>query len=573
MTDTLPAAARLSPEARRRAAWRIRQTGDISPWPRLDWFNSEPCARHAPELSILCRRCGIEPRAHQRIGAAWMYFGLPGLLGDTVGSGKTAQILLLLAMCRQNGELGPHNRAVIVTKAAAIHDPWANELRRCTPGLKVIIADGDRDSRMHAYRGDWEVAVVSDRTLAPAAGRKAQRDGDVEMLLQLPVGILVYDDVDPMRNPESKTAIAVNRLAARCARVHGAHATPLQKQLRDLWGMLEAVGGQDALGSLEWMLSQYESTQRRVITTADPRDKTKRSAVQRVVQVDNGVTSNPRKLAEFRQKVAPLVLRRTVADFGDDVTLPQVQYNPVMIDLNPRQRARYQSLADGVLRRLRADGGVEVTRMQAGAAFTRGRQICSGLAALDGAWGDDSAKLDWAMRGLTGDLAEEKVVCFIEFKPNVAAMSARLKEAGIGHVLMWSAETDKRERQRRLEAFREDPACRVLVGTTTIQTSLNLQVARHLMGIGSILNAQGMEQLIGRVRRVGSPHPTVWFHHLLAAGTLEEAFLSLLRREGEMSDVVWDETASTFARLTPRQMLRLIATGRTAPVRGEPVAA
>jgi SNF2 family DNA or RNA helicase len=572
VTTPLRDAAGLSTEARRRAAWSIRQQKDIDPWPELEWFNTAPCARHE-QLDILCRRCGIMPRAHQRIGAAWMYYGLPGLLGDTVGSGKTAQILLMLAMCKQNGELGPRNRAVIVTKAAAVHDPWANELKRLTPGLKVLIADGDRDSRVRGYLGDWEVAVVSDRTLAPAEGRKARREGDIELLMQLDIGILVYDDVDPMRNPESKTAIAVNRLASRCTRVHGAHATPLQKQLRDLWGMLEPAGGEAALGSLDWMLSKYEAAERRVIVTADPRDRRGRTAMSRVVQPNNGITSNPARLAEFRRKVAPLVLRRTASDFGDDVTLPQVQYTPVMVDLSPRQRTRYRELSDGVLRRLRADGGVEITRAQAGAAFTRARQVCSGLATLDGVALDDSAKLDWAMREVTGDLAEEKVVCYVGFRPNVAALSARLTAAGVGHVLMWSQETDKRERQRRLEAFRYDPACRVLVGTTTIQTSLNLQVARYLIAVDTILNVQGMEQLFGRVRRVGSPYPTVYLLHLLAAGTLEEAFLSMLRREGVMSDAVWDEQANTFAQLTPRQMLRLIATGRLEPVRGEAAAA
>ena len=53
------------------------------------------------------------------------------------------------------------------------------------------------------------------------------------------------------------------------------------------------------------------------------------------------------------------------------------------------------------------------------------------------------------MREITGDLHQEKVVVFIDFKPNVAAMSRRLEAAGIGHVLMWSSETSQRERARR----------------------------------------------------------------------------------------------------------------------------
>jgi SNF2 family DNA or RNA helicase len=571
VTDTLPEAARLSRVSRGRAADRIRMLPDIDPWPQLDWFNTAPCPAHAPDRQILCRQCGIWPHAHQRIGSAWMYLGLPGLLGDTVGSGKTAQILLLLAMCKQTGELGPRNRAVIVTKAAAVHDPWANELRRLTPRLKVFIADGDPASRASGYLGDWEVAVVSDRALSSVSGGKIKRDGDVALLLQQPVGILIYDDVDPMRTAGTRTSIAVNQLAARCTRVHGVHATPLQKQLKELWFMLQPVGGEAVLGSLDFMESRYVAAKRSVIETNDPADKTGRTKILRVVYEGSGVTDNPQRVREYRAKVARLVLRRTAKDFTD-LTMPEVSYDPIFLDLSPRQRSRYNELANGTLRVLREDGGVSVTRVQALALFTRGRQICSGLASLDGLAGDDSAKLDWAMREITGDLHQEKVVVFIDFKPNVAAMSRRLEAAGIGHVLMWSSETSQRERARRLERFREDPSCRVLVGTSTIKTSLNLQVARHLIAADTIPNAQGMEQLIGRERRIGSAYPTVFFHHLMARGTLEEAFLSMLRREGVMSDVVWDERASTFAGLTVRQTLRLIASGRLEPVRGEAAA-
>jgi SNF2 family DNA or RNA helicase len=571
VTDTLPEAARLSRENRGRAADRIRMLPDIDPWPELDWFNTAPCAAHAPDRQILCQRCGIWPYAHQRVGAAWMYLGLPSMLTDTVGSGKSAQILLLLAMCKQTGELGPHNRAVIVTKASAVHDPWANELRRLTPRLKVFIADGDPASRSSGYLGDWEVAVVSDRALSAVAGGKVKRDGDVALLLQLPVGILIYDDVDPMRSEGTRTSVAVNQLAARCTRVHGAHATPLQKQLRELWFMLEPVGGEAVLGSADFVQSRYVAAQRHVIETNDPADRTGKTKMLRVVYDGTGITDNPQRVREFRAKVSRLVLRRTAKDFRD-LTMPAVSYNPVLLDLNPRQRARYNELAAGSLRVLRADGGASVTRVQSLALFTRGRQICSGLASLDGVAGDDSAKLDWVMREITGDLHEEKVVVFVAFKANVAALSRRLEAAGTGHVLMWSGETNQRERARRLERFREDPSCRVLVGTSTIQTSLNLQVAPHLIAADTLLNAQAMEQLIGRVRRVGSAHRTVFFHHLMARGTLEEAFLSMLRREGLMSDVVWDERASTFAGLTVRQTLRLIASGRLEPVRGEAAA-
>jgi SNF2 family DNA or RNA helicase len=556
----LPDAALLPREARRDAADRVRLLHDIQPWPELKYFNTAPCARHAG-LNPLCRRCGVRLRRHQRTGSAWLYLGNPGMLSDTVGSGKTATVLAVLAMCKESGELGLHNRAVIVCRAAAVQDPWGNELRRLLPGVSVYVADGDRQQRIRGYMGNWEVVVVSDRTFSGARGKKLSREGDVGLLDGFPVGILIYDDIDPLRNNETEASVAVNRLAAGCTRVIGLHATPLQKQLVELWCELQPVGARDALGSLDWVRSRYVGQQQKWIVTRDPNDPTGRRTERKRVYVDNGITTNPRLVAEFRAAVRPLVLRRTAAEM-DDVELPGVVYDPIFLDLSPRQRARYEELRGGILRRL-SDAGAVVTQAQAGAAFTRARQICSGLASLDqGAGADDSAKLDWVTGRLTGDLAGEKAVCFIYFKDNVAAFSRRLEAAGIRHVLMWSAETDKRERQRRLEAFREDPECQVLVGTTTIEASLNLQVARQLMLVDTIPNPARMEQLVGRVRRQGSPYPTVYVHHLLARGTVEEAFLPMLRREAEMADVVWDEDESMFTSLSPRDMLRLIATGR-----------
>lgn len=561
MTPELPDAAQMSRDDRRKYAERVRRLQDIQPFPELEWFNSSPCDKHET-LNILCRRCGIRLRRHQRIGATWMYLGIPGLLSDTMGSGKTAQMCAMLAMCKQNGELGIHNRAVIVCKAPAMWDPWGNELRRLLPGINVFVADGDREQRIRGYMGNWEIAVVSDRTFAGAHGRKQSREGDVELFESFPVGILIYDDIDPMRNHLTETSIAINRLAAQCKRVHGAHATPMQKRLPELWCFLQPVGGRNALGSLDKVRNTYAGQGKKTVLTRDPNDPTGRKRIRRQVNVSNGITTDPKKVKEFQAKIRPLVLRRTAADIDGDTAMPAVQYNPVFLDLNPRQRTRYEELRRGTLRRLKEDG-VEVTQAEAAAAFLRGWQICSGLAALDeGPDADDSVKFDWTMDLLTGDLSDEKAVCFVYFKDNVAALARRLKAEGIGGVLMWSAETDKRERARRLARFREDPACRVLIGTSTIEASLNLQVSRNLIASDTILNPARMAQLVGRVARVGSPYPTVYVHHLLARGTQEDAYLPMLRREGEIADTVWGEKESLFTALGPRQIMRLVAYGR-----------
>lgn len=557
----LPDVSALTAEQRRTAAWRVKGAPDIQPWPDLEYFNSEPCSRHE-QVSPLCRRCGIILRRHQRVGASWMYLAGQGLLSDTMGSGKTAQVIAVLAMCRQSGELGLHNRAVVVCKAAAIHDPWGDELRRLAPGLSVFVADGDRDSRIAGYMGNWEVVVVSDRTFSPARGAKKSRDGDVEYLTQFPVGMLFFDDIDPMRNYTTETSYAINRLAGECTRVFGLHGTPLQKRITELWSFLQPVGGRAALGPVSRVRQRYVTQRKIYITVPDKNDPMGRRRVRRPVMVDNGLTDNKERIAEFQRAIAPLVLRRTAEDLDADTAMPAVQPNPVWLDLSARQRARYEDLRRGVLTRLTA-AGEEVSYTEAAASFTRGWQICSGLAALDEGEGSDvSVKLDWVVDALTHDLADEKAVVFIYFKPNVAALSARLRDEGIEHVKFWSSETDKTVRHARLVRFREDPACRVLIGTTTIEQSLNLQSARHIIAVDTVLNPARMAQIVGRVRRQGSPFGTVYFHHLLARNTQEDGYLPLLRREQAMADAVWGEDSELWEGLTPAMLMRLVALGR-----------
>jgi SNF2 family DNA or RNA helicase len=549
---TLADPRRLTTAQRHAAADRVRTLN--VPHREFRYFNSSPCREHA-ELAQGCLRCGIRLRRHQRTGTAWMWVRGQGLLGDSVGLGKTAQVAAVIALGKETGELGYGNRTVVVCRAAAVRQ-WAAELRRLLPEVQVITADGTPGERLRAYLGAWEVCVISDRTLSPAgrAGQPGARDGDVERLRELPVGMVVFDDIDAMRNGSTKTAYAVKRLAANADRVYGVHGTPLQKRLKELYYFLEPVGGREVLGTVAAFTQRYVSKSRKILWVRDKRDPTGRRRKKVVVWLDTGVKQD--RLPEFKRLVAPMILRRTVDDL-DDVELPAAQVNNVWLDLLPQQQARMDELKAGTLRRLR-ERGAEITQVEAGAAFTRGRQINSGLAALDDA-NDVSVKLDWVTDMVTGDLSGGKVVIFIYFKPNIAAMSARLEAAGVGHVLMWSTESKAAVRAERIDRFWNDPDCQVLVGSPTIEASLNLQVAGHLIAADQLWNPQRMNQLLGRVQRQGSRHQMVVFHQLLINGTLDEDFLPLMESEQALADSVWDDTGEIYSRASPRRLMQMVA--------------
>ena len=539
-----------------RRADRVHAARDVT-LPRLEYWNYSPCQQHAASGSPdpFCVGCGGLFRRHQRVGVTWLWLAKKGLLGDPTGTGKTINILGLLAMLKQSGELAaqaPGQRCVIVAGAA---EQWRDECRRFLPGVLATAATGTAQRRAARYLDPWEILIISPETLRLREIRRngsATRAGDLEILEQFDIGTLVFDDVDAMRHSSSKTAYAIKRLAERCHRVVGVHATPIQKRPMEIYDYLLPVGGAEMFGppalfrhtDIEYEQDYYEARDRFGHTVVKSRRKE--------VRIKNG--------EQLRRLAAPMVLRRTPAEI-DDVEMPELVPSTAWVDLHPAQKARYAELKTGVLRIIR-DTGERTERAEAVAQFIRGWQICSGLAALDGeGTGAPSAKADWAVDKITGDFSEDggKTVIFCYFLPNLADLSARLTAEGVGHVIRWGRNQNRDDRHADLLRFREDPDCRVLLGTTTIERSLNLQAARHMAALDTIINPARMRQIAGRVARIGSRQPTVYFHTVLARDTQEAAYPGILQREQALADWLWSEQSDLFPALSPMALLRMIS--------------
>jgi len=256
-----------------------------------------------------------------------------------------------------------------------------------------------------------------------------------------------------------------------------------------------------------------------------------------------------------------MCLRRTADDI-DDVDLPTIIPNTVWLDLSPAQRDKYEKLRQGVLQIIKAEG-TSVKHARAAAQFVYGQQICAGLATIgepDGA--GTSSKLDWILDHLTGDLSDQKIVIFAQFTNTVEALAVRLSGAGIGHATIWGRQPDKAVRATAMKRFWDDDNCRVLMGTSAIEQGLNLQIARHMINIDQLMNPARMQQLAGRIRRVGSAYKSVYIHNLLTRNTQEEGYLDLLQREQALADHIWDEANQLYEALSPLALLQLIGRRR-----------
>lgn len=546
---------------RERLANKIRLKKDFK-LPKLDAWNYELCRKHRNGWSEEyydketdtdktrtiterpkpgCRKCGIHFRQHQRVSIFWLYLKKRALLADTMGSGKTTSAGGLLAMLKQTGELGitrdAVGRAIIVPRSPALHQ-WYDELLRMIPGLNIAIAEGSQKKRKNLYQQPWEVLLIGPDMLR----------NDYELLKKFPLSLVLTDDIDQLRNPDTLTSYTLDKLGASSDRYVIMTGTPLQKRLPELHAILDGIGGLALLGPLTAFVKSH--VRYATVNTEDAQGNV--TSKQQIVGYRN--------LDTVKRKIAPLVLRRTAADLVD-VTLPTIITDDVMLELYPKQKAKYKELQKGVIQILKEEG-TQTKHVAAIAKLHYGSAICAGLTALGEEDGPrTSVKLDWVIDKVSegGDLGDEKVVIFANLKNTVRALQKRLAAEGIKFVTVWGEETNKMVRRAAQEQFWEDPETRVLIGTRAIEQSLNLQVSRHLINIDMILNPARMEQLAGRIRRDGSAYQHVFVHNLLTVGTQEERYLPLLEREAALSSHIWDENSELFQALDAQALLRLIS--------------
>jgi SNF2 family DNA or RNA helicase len=530
-------------KAARRLANKVKELEDVT-LPRLDYWNYDACKRHEhPDVYCQWRECGGDFWEHQRVGVSWLYCVKGGILADETGLGKTVQTLGLLALMKQRGELG--ERALIVAgQTAAVENTWMRDIRRFTPKLMAEAAIGTPSERYARYGGVWDILVIGYQTLLR----------DIESILSLGIGTIVSDDVDPVRHLETQTFYEFGRLARQptTERVVHLNATPLHLRLDDLYTLCAPLGGTEEFGSIKQFQRRYIRTE--LVQDFHPRSGRSRTRLE-VVGYKN--------MKEFKEKFGPFVLRRKYEDVKD-VKIPTVAPpKEVWLDLHPPQRQKYEELRRGVLRLLH-EQGEDVRHVDALAKVTYGAMVCAGLPALGEEDGPGaSVKLDWLVEKLTGDWVDEKVVVFSRFKGTIRALNARLAPKGVGVALFWGdtkggAKKVSAIRRQEEDRFWTDPTCRVAVGTSAIERSLNFQVARIVVNFDLLLNPQRMVQILGRARRAGSPHEHVYPFSLLAHGTQEDHYLDVLEQRAALANFVFDDVNVLFKQLSAIELLHLI---------------
>ncbi|HEU5429238.1 MAG TPA: SNF2-related protein, partial [Actinocrinis sp.] len=182
-------------------------------------------------------------RPYQERGVGWLSFmdrfGLGAVLADSMGLGKTIQVLTLLELERDSG--AAQGRPTLLVCPMSLVANWQRESERFTPGLEVHVHHGAERLSGEEFR-----AAVADAHLVITTYGLALRDR--AELAEVDWHRVVIDEAQAIKNAGTKQARAVRAIAAphRIALT----GTPVENRLADLWSILE-FANPGLLGSAE----------------------------------------------------------------------------------------------------------------------------------------------------------------------------------------------------------------------------------------------------------------------------------------------------------------------------------
>jgi SNF2 family DNA or RNA helicase len=454
-------------------------------------------------------------RPYQERGVGWLAFmervGLGAVLADSMGLGKTIQVLTLLEAEREQ-EKGRERtrargkaarRATLLVCPMSLVANWQREAARFTPGLEVHVHHGAERLSGKQFR-----AAVAGAHLVITTYGLALRDRDE--LAAVDWHRVVVDEAQAIKNAGTKQARAVRALPAphRIALT----GTPVENRLADLWSILE-FANPGLLGSAESFKERFA----------------------RPIERDG----DERAAERLRRATGAFVLRREKTDPAIISDLPEKVEMKVVCNLTKEQASLYQATVDEMLREIAEAEGVG-RRGLVLAMLTRLKQICNHPVHFL----KDGSRLS----GRSGKLARveelcdevlaagEKALLFTQYAEFGGMLQGHLAERFGREVAFLHGGVPKKQRDELVLRFEEpDGPPLFVLSLKAGGVGLNLTAANHVIHVDRWWNPAVENQATDRAFRIGQQR-NVQVRKLMCAGTLEERIDRVIEDKQELAE-------------------------------------
>ncbi len=453
-------------------------------------------------------------RPYQHDGFVWMAFmwqhRLGGILADDMGLGKTVQtIALILHIVAQTP--AKDAKPILIVAPTSVSANWTHELENFAPSLTMayIRQKAGDAPKLLAMIGDAQVVVTS----------YALFRLDLDAYNSQEWELLVLDEAQFVKNHQSQGYQAARRLNARLKLA--LTGTPMENNLMELWSLLSIVAP-----------GLFPSPKRFQDFYRKPIEK----------------EADSEKLAQLRQRIRPLMLRRT----KDQVVreLPAKIEQVVSIDLDPKHRKIYDVYLQRERQRvLGLLGDVNKNRFMIFKSLTTLRQLSLSAALVDPKKyaGVPSAKLTELLSRLEEILSEgHRVLIFSQFTKYLAMVRAGLDEASISYLYLDGA---TKNRADLLKQFKTSDASVFVISLKAGGFGLNLTEADYCFLLDPWWNPAVERQAIDRTHRIGQTKQ-VMVYRFVSKDTIEEKVMALKEKKSKLFSSMLDEGAAFSSDIT-----------------------
>jgi len=471
-------------------------------------------------------------RPYQVRGYSWLNFlkqwGLGACLADDMGLGKTVQTLALIARERQAN----HQEPVLLVCPTSVVGNWQKEAARFTPELPVLVHHG-------VTRAKGKALAKQVKKFAMVISSYALLHRDFELLKDIPWSVLILDEAQNIKNPETKQARAARALPAGCRLA--LTGTPVENNVGDLWSIMEFL---------------------------NPGFLGPQTAFKRSFFIPIQANRDPEATRRLQHLTGPFILRRLKTDPKVIADLPEKNEMKVFCNLTKEQASLYAAVLEEAARALDGADGIQRKGVILG-LLSKLKQVCNHPAQF---LADNSP-----VPGRSGKLArltemveellqvKDRALIFTQFAEMGKILQRHLQETFGREVLFLHGGTPKKQRDNMVERFQADDS-RLPLFILSLKaggTGLNLTGANHVFHFDRWWNPAVENQATDRAFRIGQTK-NVQVHKFLCVGTLEEKIDDMIERKKEVAEVVVGAGEGWLTELSTAKLHDLMALRREA---------
>jgi len=402
-------------------------------------------------------------RPYQWDGVLFLLSNENVLLADEMGLGKTVQVSVALDLLYKENEL---SRALVVVPAS-LKLNWNEELKRWTNGPSIQLVRGDYEDRQAYYRLPINILIASYEEV---------RFDIMDFVNEISFDVVVLDEAQRIKNPSSKTALAVKLLTR--SKSWSLTGTPVENKLDDLISIFSFV--------------------------------------------NSGLLNKALSRREIHNRMQPHFLRRRKKEVAKD--LPPIIDQDLPLELSGRQLDAYNQLWDQRSKLSEHNSHIHML-----AFITRLKQLCN----FDPV-SEESVKLD-VLKSIFDELVneEDKIIVFSQYVETLNWVSSKIEN--VPYDIYWGG-LNQDARAEKLSTFKKATGPRILfISLQAGGVGLNIQEASTVVLFDRWWNPALENQAIQRAHRFGRKR-SLQVIRFLVKNSVEERIFDILYRKQLLFD-------------------------------------